>query len=114
MVKSDIGGHRSMAKQTKSRGLGQLQFYCQMCAKQCRDADGFKCHTSSESHLRNMQLFAENSDDMINTFSKDFQKGVLKILHHRHGTKRVEANKVYQEYIADKHHVHMNSTHWSR
>lgn len=30
----------------------------------------------------------------------------------RYGTKRVKANNVYQEYIQDKHHVHMNSTRW--
>lgn len=30
----------------------------------------------------------------------------------RFGTKRVKANQVYQEYIQDKHHLHMNSTRW--
>jgi DNA/RNA-binding protein KIN17 len=30
----------------------------------------------------------------------------------RFGTKRVKANNVYQEYIQDKHHLHMNSTRW--
>ena len=30
----------------------------------------------------------------------------------RFGTKRVRANQVYQEYIADKNHLHMNSTRW--
>eukprot|EP00605_Chrysophyceae_sp_TOSAG23-4_P002562 GSChrysophyteH1.ASY1.ANO1.2827.1 assembled CDS len=113
MPKNDVGGHRAMANQQKSRGLGQLQYYCQMCHKQCRDADGFKCHINSESHLRNMQLFVEDSGGMIDDFSKQFQKGFLRILFHRHGTKRVEANKVYQEYIADRHHVHMNSTTWA-
>lgn len=28
------------------------------------------------------------------------------------GTKRVHANQVYQEYIADKLHLHMNATRW--
>lgn len=31
---------------------------------------------------------------------------------HRFGTKRVRANQVYQEYIADKSHLHMNATRW--
>ena len=31
---------------------------------------------------------------------------------HRFGTKRVKANGVYQEFIQDKHHQHMNSTRW--
>lgn len=30
----------------------------------------------------------------------------------RFGTKRVKANQVYQEYIQDKTHLHMNSTRW--
>jgi len=30
----------------------------------------------------------------------------------RHGTQRVRANAVYNEYIQDKHHIHMNSTRW--
>lgn len=30
----------------------------------------------------------------------------------RFGTKRVLANRVYQEYISDKHHLHMNATRW--
>lgn len=29
------------------------------------------------------------------------------------GTKRVLANRVYQEYIGDKHHIHMNATIWT-
>ena len=35
------------------------------------------------------------------------------VLSHNHGTKRVQANKVYKEYIGDKQHVHMNSTGWT-
>jgi DNA/RNA-binding protein KIN17 len=30
----------------------------------------------------------------------------------RHPHVRIEAHKVYNEYIQDKHHVHMNSTKW--
>lgn len=30
----------------------------------------------------------------------------------RHPNVRIEAHKVYNEYIQDKHHVHMNSTKW--
>jgi DNA/RNA-binding protein KIN17 len=34
------------------------------------------------------------------------------IIIYRFGTKRIRANQVYQEYIADKSHLHMNSTRW--
>uniref|UniRef100_A0A0M3JI55 DNA/RNA-binding protein KIN17 (inferred by orthology to a human protein) n=1 Tax=Anisakis simplex TaxID=6269 RepID=A0A0M3JI55_ANISI len=36
----------------------------------------------------------------------------FKVLKNTFGTKRVRANEVYQEYIRDKLHVHMNSTTW--
>ena len=32
---------------------------------------------------------------------------------YRFGTKRVRANGANQEYIADKSHLHMNSTRWA-
>lgn len=28
----------------KAKGLQKLKWYCQMCQKQCRDENGFKCH----------------------------------------------------------------------
>jgi DNA/RNA-binding protein KIN17 len=37
---------------------------------------------------------------------------LLTLLLSRFGTKRVFANRVYQEYIGDKNHLHMNSTRW--
>lgn len=30
-------------------GLGRLKWYCQVCQKQCRDENGFKMHSQSES-----------------------------------------------------------------
>jgi Domain of Kin17 curved DNA-binding protein len=30
----------------------------------------------------------------------------------RHPNVRIEAHKVYNEFIQDKHHIHMNSTTW--
>lgn len=67
----------------------------------------------SEGHLRQMRLFAQNSSNILDEFSSQFEKGFLEILSHRHGTARVKANSVYQEYIANKHHVHMNATIWT-
>lgn len=84
-----------------------------MCEKQCRDENGFKCHTMSEGHLRQMRVFAENPNAVLDDFSKEFERGYLQTLSHLHGTKRILANRVYQEYIADKHHIHMNATIWT-
>ena len=84
-----------------------------MCEKQCRDANGFKCHCLTESHQRQMRLFSENSSTLIRDFSNDFTQGFMNTLKVRWGSKKVLANKVYQDYIADKEHVHMNATRWN-
>jgi DNA/RNA-binding protein KIN17 len=43
----------------------------------------------------------------------EFTSGFMDCLRHAGGGKRVLANKIYQEYIKDRDHVHMNSTHWT-
>ncbi|KAF6027527.1 KIN [Bugula neritina] len=103
---------KAIANRIKAKGLQKLRWYCQMCQKQCRDENGFKCHTSSESHQRQLLLFAENPEDFLNTYSQEFKDGYLDLLRRQFGTKRVKANQVYQDYINDRDHVHMNSTQW--
>jgi len=85
----------------------------QMCEKQCRDANGFKCHMTSESHLRQMKIFSENAKGFMDKYSTEFIFCFLQTLRQRHTTKRVNANHVYQEVIGDKQHIHMNSTRWA-
>lgn len=104
---------KALANKMKAKGLLKLKFYCQVCQKQCRDENGFKCHTQSESHQRQMLLVADNPGKYVVNYSDEFQKDFIKVLSRRHGTKRVFANAVYQEYIADRHHIHMNSTKWN-
>lgn len=103
---------KAIANRIKAKGLQKLRWFCQMCQKQCRDENGFKCHTMSESHQRQLLLFAENPDNYIDEFSKDFEDGYCELLKRRFGTRRVHCNIVYQEYIADREHVHMNATQW--
>ena len=43
---------------------------------------------------------------------REFLDGYTELLRRQYGTKRVQANVVYQEYIHDRDHVHMNSTQW--
>jgi len=112
-MKAEKFSPKDVANRMKAKGLQKLKFYCQMCSKQCRDENGFKCHLTSESHLRQMSFFCENSNNMLDSFSKDFEKVYLEILRRRHGTKRMNANNVYQEVIQDKFHVHMNATKWT-
>jgi DNA/RNA-binding protein KIN17 len=66
----------------------------------------------SESHQRQLLLFGENANKFMDEFSGEFNKVFLNTLKRRFGTKRVHANIVYQEYINDRNHIHMNATRW--
>lgn len=112
MGKHEVGTPKYIANKIKAKGLQKLRWYCQMCQKQCRDENGFKCHTMSESHHRQLLLFADNANKYMDQFSKEFSHGFLQLLKRQFGTKRVPANRVYQEYIADRNHIHMNATMW--
>ncbi|TDL17744.1 hypothetical protein BD410DRAFT_901285 [Rickenella mellea] len=112
MPRAEVGTPKYLANAMKSKGLQRLRWYCQVCEKQCRDENGFKCHTQSESHLRQMLVVGEHAGKHISDFSSQFQSEFVALLSRRFGTKRVHANRVYQEFIQDKHHLHMNSTRW--
>jgi len=76
----------SRTQHVQAKGLQKLRWYCQarappragdcvhhslttpfstaslrpssqLCQKQCRDENGFKCHTTSEGHLRQVSVF---------------------------------------------------------
>lgn len=96
----------------KAKGLQRLRWYCQICEKQCRDENGFKQHTMSESHVRGMLQVGEDPKKYINEYSNQFKRDFLQLLKTSHGEKKVHMNNFYQEYIRDKEHVHMNSTKW--
>lgn len=113
MPKAEKGTPKDIANKIKAKGLQKLKFYCQMCEKQCRDANGFKCHMTSEAHLRNMKIFSDNASGIMDSNSREFERMYLDTLRRRHGVKRVNANNVYQEVIQDRHHIHMNATKWA-
>jgi len=71
---------RVATKQLKSKGLQKLRWYCQLCEKQCRDENGFKCHCASDAHLRRVQLFGENPKRAIDEYSETFEQNFLKHL----------------------------------
>ncbi|KAJ8686687.1 hypothetical protein QAD02_022481 [Eretmocerus hayati] len=112
MGKHEVGTPKYIANKIKAKGLQKLRWYCQMCQKQCRDENGFKCHTMSESHHRQLLLFADNASKYMDQFSREFSQGYLNLLKRQFGTKRVPANRVYQDYITDRNHIHMNATMW--
>lgn len=112
MGKHQVGTPKYIANKIKAKGLQKLRWYCQMCEKQCRDKNGFKCHMMCESHQRQLLLFGNNAGKYIDEFSQEFEDGYLELLKRQFGTKRVHANRVYQDYISQRHHLHMNSTQW--
>ena len=110
MPKAEVGSVKHLSNQMKSKGLQRLRWFCQVCEKQTRDENGFKCHVQSESHVRRMQ---QVGSETINQYSRQFQNDFLKLLRTAHGEKSVHMNHFYQEYINDKLHIHMNATRWN-
>ncbi|KAL0915073.1 hypothetical protein M5K25_015474 [Dendrobium thyrsiflorum] len=113
MGKNDFLTPKAIANRIKAKGLQKLRWYCQMCQKQCRDENGFKCHCLSESHQRQMQVFGMNPNRVIGGYSEEFESTFLDHMRRSHRFSRVAATVVYNEYISDRHHVHMNSTEWA-
>lgn len=70
-------------------------------------------HTQSESHVRTLLAVGEDPRRAIDDFSGQFVRDFVQQLRTAHGEKPIHINRFYQEYIADKMHLHMNATKWS-
>jgi DNA/RNA-binding protein KIN17 len=103
-------------KQRRRKGLQKTRFYCQLCERQCMDENGFKLHAQSETHMRKLKMSMEkhtgNPQNIVKEFSEQFHTDFVRALRIAHGRKKVGLNQMYQEYIADKDHVHLNATCW--
>lgn len=113
MGKNEFLTPKAIANRIKAKGLQKLRWYCQMCQKQCRDENGFKCHCMSESHQRQMEVFGQNPTRVVDGYTEEFESTFLDHMKRSHRFSRIAATVVYNEYIADRHHVHMNSTQWA-
>ncbi|MFS7951897.1 putative KIN17-like protein [Helianthus anomalus] len=109
MGKNEFLTPKAIANRIKAKGLQKLRWYCQMCQKQCRDENGFKCHCMSESHQRQMEVFGQNPHRIVDGYSEEFESTFLDHMKRS----RIAATVVYNEYINDRHHVHLNSTKWA-
>ena len=67
---------------------------------------------NSGYHQKNASAFNTNPDKFINEFSKDFEEMFMTVLREKYGNRTVLANKVYQDYINFRDHIHMNATKW--
>ncbi|PHJ24420.1 dna rna-binding protein kin17 domain-containing protein [Cystoisospora suis] len=112
MPKAEFGTTKWMSNKIKASGLQKLRWYCQMCEKQCRDENGFKCHRMSEGHQRMMQIFIQNPNKFMDDFSVEFEREFMRLMKTRYCRTRVLANSVYNHIVADRQHIHMNSTIW--
>ncbi|KAG6734800.1 hypothetical protein I3842_01G288000 [Carya illinoinensis] len=113
MGKNEFLTPKAIANRIKAKGLQKLRWYCQMCQKQCRDENGFKCPCMSESHQRQMQIFGQNPNRIVEGYSEEFERSFLDHMKRSHRFSRIAATVVYNEYINDRHHIHMNSTEWA-
>lgn len=104
---------KAIANKIKAKGLQKIKYYCEMCKKQCRDDNGFKCHIMSEAHQRQALIVSEDPEKFVSEFSKQFMDGFMYIMKARYRTKRILANTIFQEYIKERDHIHMNGTRWT-
>lgn len=105
--------HRSKKFKSGSfKGLGRLRYYCTACCKQCRDENGFKQHTQSESHMHKIDAIGSNLGRTLDQLSQRCLSDFLSLLKLNHGGKSVQVNRFYQTYISDSHHVHLKDTRW--
>jgi hypothetical protein len=74
---------KAIANRIKAKGLQKLRWYCQICEKQCRDENGYRCHIQSPSHQQQMKLFGENPKAFIEDFSAEFQNTFVNLLSQR-------------------------------
>lgn len=102
---------KAIGNRIKAKGLQKLRWYCQMCQKQCRDENGFKCHCLSEAHQRQMQLFRDEPGKYMDLYSEEFEEAYIEIIRRKRNA-RLKANAVYQELVSHRQHIHMNSTKW--
>ncbi|KAI1754539.1 domain of Kin17 curved DNA-binding protein-domain-containing protein [Xylaria castorea] len=112
MPKAEAGSVKDISKRMKMKGLQRLRFYCQICERQMRDENGFKQHTMSESHVRQILIVGEDPKKHIEDYSKQFLKDFVQHLRTSHGTKSIQINHFYNTIISDKEHIHMNATKW--
>jgi DNA/RNA-binding protein KIN17 len=94
----------------KFKRLGKVKYYCQMCEKQCRDANGFKCHLTTEGHRARMKLFLDNPQKYIEEFSEAFEDQFMAELEAT--SDWLVSTEVYSGIIRQPHHVHLNATKW--
>jgi hypothetical protein len=93
------------------KGQGKMKYFCQMCSKQCKDANGFKCHQTTEGHRAQMKLFLEDPQKYIEEFSDSFEEAFLIELGEASDDWRV-ASELLSTVMRGPDNVRLNATKW--
>ena len=97
----DFLSPKAIANRIKAKGLQRLRWYCQMCQKQCRDENGFQCHLRSEAHARQMQVFAQNPDKIVEGYSQQFEKDFLRCVRAPQPEWRRRCDRIHTLWISN-------------
>ena len=101
-----------------------MKWYCNYCKRQCSDENGYKVHSSTFAHQAAVERYNRDPSGNRTAASNDFLSGFCAVLQGfsaRQKLKKgtvgsdddwVDSNLVYQEYIKDRHHVHLSGTRW--
>ena len=77
-------------------GLRKTPWYCDLCKKQCKNANGFQCHQNSESHQQRLSPYQLNP-------SKAYEKSFLKMMKERCCiNQRVHVDHRFRYYIGNR------------
>ncbi|KAK8514964.1 hypothetical protein V6N13_121912 [Hibiscus sabdariffa] len=57
-------------------------------------------------------IFRQNPNRIVSGYLEEFERNFIDLMKRSHRFSRVAATVVYNEFINDRHHVHMNSTQW--
>lgn len=83
-----LTGSKAISNAMKARGLTRLRWYCQICSKACRDANGYKCHIESEAHMRQLTAAmgegGQRAGKVVHDYSSQFQHEFVALLRQRY------------------------------
>lgn len=108
---------KAIAKQLKRHARQPLRYYCQLCERQCRDANGYRAHCRAPAHQQRQRAYDRAPEEHRARFSQRFVEHFIAVLRRRAALSefadgRVPAKSVYDEVVADRAHVRLHATQW--
>ena len=86
------------------KGVRKIPWYCTLCKKQCKTANGFRCHQNSKSHQQFLSPYQLNP-------SKAYEQCFLKIMKERYYiNQRVHVDNHFRYYVGNR--IQIRRTKW--